>query len=232
VLGRRGDPGGDPAFRDGRFTVQDEGSQLVVELLDPRPGERVLDTCAAPGGKATASAERIGERGSVVALDRSRRRVGLVARDARRLGLASVLAVAADASRPLPVADGRPFDRALVDAPCSGLGTLRRNPDLRWRLRPGDPGSLAALQRSLLDRAAGVLRPGGVLVYSTCTLLEEENEGVVGEFLERHDGFRLGAGRELPERLRPLADAQGFVRTLPQRHDADGFVMARLERVR
>ncbi|HET6304207.1 MAG TPA: 16S rRNA (cytosine(967)-C(5))-methyltransferase RsmB [Myxococcota bacterium] len=232
VLGRGGDPGGDPAFRDGRFTVQDEGSQLVVELLDPRPGERVLDACAAPGGKATASAERTGERGSVVALDRNRRRVGLVARDARRLGLASVLAVAADASRPLPVADGRLFDRALVDAPCSGLGTLRRNPDLRWRLRPGDPGSLAALQRSLLDRAAGALRPGGVLVYSTCTLLEEENEGVVSDFLARHDGFRQSAARELPAHLRPLADADGFVRTLPHRHDADGFVMARLERVR
>jgi 16S rRNA (cytosine967-C5)-methyltransferase len=232
VLGRRGDPGSDPAFRDGRFTVQDEGSQLVVELLDPRPGERVLDACAAPGGKATACAERTGAPGPVVALDRSRRRIALLARDARRLGLGGVLAVAADASRPLPLAGGRPFDRVLVDAPCSGLGTLRRNPDLRWRLRPDDPGRLAALQRAILEGVASVLRPGGVLVYSTCTLLEEENEGVVGDFLARHGGFRQSSARELPERLRPLAGADGFVRTLPHRHDADGFVMARLERVR
>jgi 16S rRNA (cytosine967-C5)-methyltransferase len=232
VLGRRGDPARDPAFQEGRFTVQDEGSQLVVELLDPRPGERVLDACAAPGGKATAIAERIAGSGGVVALDRSPSRSRLVARDARRLGLPGVVVLAADASGPLPLAPGLRFDRVLVDAPCSGLGTLRRNPDLRWRLRPEDPTSLAAAQRALLDRVAGVLRPGGVLVYSTCTLLEEENEGVVGTFLDRHDDFRLGAGRELPERLRPLADARGFVRTLPHRHDADGFVMARLERVR
>jgi 16S rRNA (cytosine967-C5)-methyltransferase len=231
VLGRRGEPGADPAFRDGRFTVQDEGSQLVVELLDPRPGERLLDACAAPGGKATACAERAGGSGAVVALDRSRRRIRLVARAAQRLGLASVHPLAADAARPLPLAGAR-FDRVLVDAPCSGLGTLRRNPDLRWRLRPGDPAALAALQREILAGAASVLRPGGVLVYSTCTLLEEENEGVVGDFLERHDGFRRCSARELPERLRPLADGAGFVRTLPHRHDADGFVMARLERTR
>ncbi len=231
VLGRRGDPGRDPAFREGRFTVQDEGSQLVVELLDPRPGELVLDACAAPGGKASAIAERLGELGRVVALDRSRRRIGLVARDARRLGLACVAAVAADATRPLPIAPVPAFHRLLVDAPCSGLGTLRRNPDLRWRLRPEDPRSLGATQLRLLDRAAGVLGPGGVLVYSTCTFLEEENEAVVSAFLAEHPGFRQLAARELPERLRPLADERGFVRTLPHRHDADGFVMARLERM-
>jgi 16S rRNA (cytosine967-C5)-methyltransferase len=192
----------------------------------------VLDACAAPGGKATAIAERIAGSGAVVALDRSPSRSRLVARDARRLGLRSVVALAADASRPLPLVPGLRFDRVLVDAPCSGLGTLRRNPDLRWRLHPGDPAGLATAQGALLDRVAGVLGLGGVLVYSTCTLLEEENEGVVGKFLARHDGFRLGAGHELPERLRSLADARGFVRTLPHRHDADGFVMARLERVR
>jgi 16S rRNA (cytosine967-C5)-methyltransferase len=143
-----------------------------------------------------------------------------------------VLAVAADATRPLPVAPGRSFDRALVDAPCSGLGTLRRNPDLRWRLRPGDPASLAASQRALLERAAGVLRPGGTLVYSTCTLLEDENEAVMSGFLARRPDYRQLGAHELPERLRPLAGPDGFVRTLPHRHDADGFFMALLERGR
>jgi 16S rRNA (cytosine967-C5)-methyltransferase len=230
-LGHGGDPGSEPAFLAGRFTVQDEGSQLVVELLDPQPGERVLDACAAPGTKATAIAERVGPEGRVLALDRSARRLRLVPRDARRLGLANLAVAAADATRALGAwAPPASFDRVLVDAPCSGLGALRRNPDARWRLRPEDPARLAAIQAAILGRAASALRPGGTLVYSTCTLLPEENELVVEAFLAQSPEFRATPPSELPACVRPLLSPDGFMRALPHRHDTDGFFAARLER--
>jgi 16S rRNA (cytosine967-C5)-methyltransferase len=231
VLGRRGDPGLDPSFREGRCTVQDEASQLVVELLDPQPGERVLDTCAAPGAKASAIAERVGREGYVLALDRHERRLGLLLRDARRLGLENIATEARDASQPLPprlVGEG--FHRVLVDAPCSGLGALRRNPDARWRVQPEDIPRLAELQRSILTRAASCLRPGGTLVYSTCTLLSEENEAVVEAVLHDVPGLRLVPRAELSAALQPVASEAGWVHCLPHRHDTDGFFAARLER--
>jgi len=229
-LGHGGDPGRDPAFREGRFTIQDESSQLVVELLAPQSGERILDVCAAPGTKTTAAAERVGEEGRVVALDRNPRRLHLVARAARRLGLANIATLEADATQGLEgVTPPGAFDRVLVDAPCSGLGTLRRNPDARWRLRPEDPAQLAVTQRALLVQAARALRPGGVLVYSTCTLLAEENEAVVEAFLSESPEFRL-VSEAPPEPLRDLVDAAGFLRIWPHRHGGDGFFAARLER--
>ncbi len=231
VLGRAGDPARDPAFLDGRMTIQDEGSQLVVELLDARPGEQVLDACAAPGTKATALAERVGPQGQVTALDRHERRLGLVARDARRLGLTNLRTQLADASRPLAeCVPAGAFDRVLVDAPCSGLGTLRRNPDLRWRLRPEDPPRLAELQRALLGNVAFALRPGGSLVYSTCTLTHEENQDVVEGFLAEWPEFERAAPATLPAGIRPLCDERGALRCLPHRHDTDGFFAVRLER--
>jgi len=230
VLGHGGQPGADPAFVAGLFTVQDEASQLVVELLAPEPGERVLDACAAPGTKTTAIAERVGPAGLVVALDRSERRLALVGRAARRLGLENVTALARDATLPLAGLAGAPFDRVLVDAPCSGLGTLRRNPDARWRVAPEDPPRLAATQAALLRAAAGVLRPGGTLVYSTCTLLHEENEAVVADFLSREPGFRRADAASLPAALAPLLDSEGALRTLPHRDGSDGFFAVRLER--
>jgi 16S rRNA (cytosine967-C5)-methyltransferase len=231
VLGRRGNPALDPAFLAGRITVQDEASQLVVALLDPRPGERVLDACAAPGGKATAIAERLAGEGEVLALDRNARRLDLVRREARRLGLENLRCAAREATRPLvDLASERPFDRALVDAPCSGLGALRRNPDTRWRVGPADPQRLAETQRAILRQAAAVLRPGGVLVYSTCTLLPEENEDVVSAFLAEATDFARAGPEATPEKARPLVGSDGCLRTFPHRHDADGFFAARLER--
>jgi 16S rRNA (cytosine967-C5)-methyltransferase len=228
VLDQRGHPGSDPLFLSGQYTVQDEASQLVVELLDPQPGERVLDACSAPGAKATAIAERVGEGGRVLALDRHPRRLGLVRRDARRLGVPWIETHERDASRPL--ADLGEFDRVLVDAPCSGLGTLRRNPDARWRIQPRDAERLAALQADILRQAAAVLRPGGTLVYSTCTVLPEENEGVVEAFLAEQPDFRRASQAEIPEAVRPVTDAQGALRTWPHRHGMDGFYAARLVR--
>jgi 16S rRNA (cytosine967-C5)-methyltransferase len=231
VLGRRGNPALDPAFLAGRFSVQDEASQLVVALLDPQPGERVLDACAAPGGKSTAIAERVGPEGCVLAIDRHARRLDLIRRSARRLGLSALRTFERDATRPLqdlPIAAG--FDRVLVDAPCSGLGTLRRNPDARWRVGPGDPVRLAEIQRAILRNAAATLRPGGVLVYSTCTLLPEENEAIVEAFLREAKDFRRSEPAALPAGLAPVLDPGGSLRCLPHRHDADGFFAARLER--
>jgi 16S rRNA (cytosine967-C5)-methyltransferase len=233
ALGRRGNPTHDPAFIGGEYTVQDEASQLVVELLDPQPGDRVLDACAAPGTKTTAIAERLAGRGEILALDRNPRRLGLLSRDLRRLGLDGVRALRFDATQSLEgLAPDGGFDRALVDAPCSGLGALRRNPDARWRLRPSDPLELARTQLALLGRAAAALRVGGTLVYSTCTLLPEENERVLASFLGENDAFRRTPPGALPARLGPLLDPEGSMRTLPHRHDADGFFAARLERVR
>jgi 16S rRNA (cytosine967-C5)-methyltransferase len=231
VLGRRGNPSLDPAFRDGRFTVQDEASQLVVALLDPQPGEKVLDVCAAPGGKSTAIAERVGPTGSVLALDRHERRLDLARRAARRLSLGNLACQVADASRSLrTVAPPKRFDRVLVDAPCSGLGTLRRNPDARWRVRAVDPSRLAEAQGAILRSAAEALRPGGVLVYSTCTTLPEENEGVIEAFLSGARDFEREPKDELPEELRGFATEEGVVHCLPHRHDTDGFTMIRLRR--
>lgn len=266
TLGRAGDPGRDPAFLDGRYTVQDEASQLVVELLDPQPGEWILDACAAPGTKTTGIAERLGENttdGGVLALDRHAGRLGLVARGARRLGLSRILTLERDASQPLadlpemsldaaadpgdrdssssgPTlelaaesdlrAPGR-FDRILVDAPCSGLGSLRRHPDARWRVRADDPQKLRTLQLSILQRTADLLGPGGLLVYSTCTLLPEENEDLVKTFVEKRSDLRIVGPDSAPGHLAPLLDGDGFMRCLPHIHDMDGFFAARLERI-
>lgn len=241
-LGGPGDPVRDPAFVEGRMTVQDEASQLVVELLDPRPGECVLDACAAPGAKATAIAERVGPEGLVLAVDRHERRLALVARDAERLGLPHLRTVCADAARALPEAP-RPagYARVLVDAPCSGLGAWRRNPDARWRLAPDAPARLAAVQQAILRQAVERLAPGGALVYSTCTLAPEENEAVIDALfadtplvarlgLRRTPRAALPASLAAPEAT-PVLDADGVLRTLPHRHDADGFFAVRLERI-
>ncbi len=229
-LGESGNAAADPAFREGRITIQDEASQLVTHLLDPQPGDRVLDTCAAPGTKATAIAERVGKKGVVLALDRHPRRLGLVTRDARRLGLENIRVAVQDAAESLEDLTAAPVDRALVDAPCSGLGTLRRNPDARWRIRPEDPARLASLQLAILKSAAAVLRPGGTLVYSTCTITKEENEAVIDAFLLDAPDFSLVEPERLPNFLRPLVDARGFLHTYPHRHQCDGFFAARLEK--
>ena len=231
VLGRKGNPALDQGFLAGRFTVQDEASQLVVALLDPQPGERILDICAAPGGKTTAIAERVGPSGSVVAVDRNTRRLDLVQRSVRRLGLTGIRTVARDATHSLAeLAPEGGFDRILVDAPCSGLGTLRRNPDAKWRVRKEDPARLAEIQRALVGNAATVLRPGGTLVYSTCTIIAEENEDIAKHFLRGPRDFAPIPKDAIPDEVQTVADSDGFMRTFPHIHDTDGFFAARFER--
>lgn len=170
-----GDLGRLPAVADGRATPQDQASQAVAAAVGAQPGERILDLAAAPGGKATALAEAMGDDGLVVAADLRPGRAGRVREAVRRLGLRSVVVVAADGRRlPLRPADDGLFDRVLLDAPCSGLGVLRRRAEARWRLDPADIGQAAALQRELVASAVARLRPGGLLAYSVCTLTREE----------------------------------------------------------
>jgi len=210
-----------PAWREGRLAFQGEASQLVTTLLALAPGDRLLDACAAPGGKAVQAAALLEGRGLVVALDRRPGGVRRVRDEAVRLGAACVEAAVGDARRP-PFA--RPFDAVLVDAPCSGLGTLRRHPELRWRRRAEDIARLAALQREILAGAAPLVRAGGVLVYAVCTLAREENEDVVEWFRTRHPAFVLEGPALSPDLVTPT----GYLRTLPHRHDLDGFFAARL----
>jgi 16S rRNA (cytosine967-C5)-methyltransferase len=227
-LGHRGNPATDPAFIEGRMTIQDAASQLVVELLDPQPGERVLDLCAAPGTKTTAIAERVGPSGRVVAVDRNARRLRLVGRACRRLELGNVTTLELDGTSDLGEIAGGPFDRILVDAPCSGLGTLRRNPDARWRVSPADPASLAETQTALLRRACASLGLGGRVVYSTCTVWPEENEAVIQSVLAEDEG--LARSEDAPEAVQKFIDGDGFMRTWPHRHGTDGFFAALLTR--
>jgi 16S rRNA (cytosine967-C5)-methyltransferase len=240
VIGRKGDIGQDPLFITGRMSPQDEASQLVVELLDPQPGERILDTCAAPGTKSAAIAERLNGEGHVLALDRHGRRLSLIGRGTRRLGVGGVATLERDATKSLKdlAEENGPFDRILIDAPCSGLGSLRRNPDARWRLRVEDLASLAEVQRKIIESAADVLRPGGTLVYSTCTVTPEENEEVVRGFMATRANWHIASREEAPECVRPFMDEDGYMRVLPhlQKNSQaegpgmDGFFAVRIVR--
>jgi 16S rRNA (cytosine967-C5)-methyltransferase len=213
-----------PAFTEGRFAFQGEASQLVAALVGVAADARVLDACAAPGGKSCALATLA----TVVALDPHVIGVRRMLSEAARLGVSALRAAAADARRP-PLAGT--FDAVLVDAPCSGLGTLRRHPELRWRRQAADVERLAALQRELLAALAPRVRPGGALVYAVCTLTEAETNDVVSGFLSTHPDFHtVDARRLLPPSAAPLVTTSGALQTLPHRHDLDGFFAVRLER--
>lgn len=226
-----GFPGSLPGHAEGRFSVQGEASQLVALIVGASPGNRVLDACAAPGGKATAIAEAMGDTGTVQALDSSEAGVRRISAMARRLGLSSVEASVADATRWQPPAEDRQFDCILVDAPCTGLGTLRQHPEVRWRRTADDVTRAAELQRRILAHMAGFVRPGGALVYATCTVTREENEDVVASLLATNDELIIDDPRpSLPEKTQELIGTDGFLRTAPQRHNLDGFFAARLKR--
>ena len=213
--------------RGGLVFPQDAGSQLVPLLLQVERTDRVLDVCAAPGGKATAMSELASE-GSVIALDRRRRRVRLLREVSARLSAENLHLVVADGRR-LPFE--AKFARILLDAPCSSLGTLRRNPDIKWRVEASDLEPLAEAQLELLRSSSRLLAEGGRLVYATCSTEPEENERVVERFLSECPGFRrIEAAPSLPEPARHLADAEGFFRTSPEQNDMDAYFGAILER--
>ncbi|HZH31220.1 MAG TPA: 16S rRNA (cytosine(967)-C(5))-methyltransferase RsmB [Pyrinomonadaceae bacterium] len=211
---------------EGAIYTQDEASQLVAQAVGVRDGERVLDVCAAPGSKATQMAARAGAGALVVAGDLHAHRLRVVRESAARQGLEQIQAVAYDAEAwPLPFREGA-FRRVLVDAPCTGTGTLRHNPEIRWRITPADIDALAARQRRILAHAAQAVSPGGRLVYSTCSVEPEENEEVVAAFLETHPAFE-SVRPDVPERL---LTKEGAARTWPHRDDTDGFFVAAFEK--
>jgi 16S rRNA (cytosine967-C5)-methyltransferase len=222
-----------PGYASGWFYVQDEASQLVPLLLAPKSGDAVLDACAAPGGKTTEIAELMNNRGAVTAVDRNPERLAVVEENSRRLGTGIVRTVAADATRRLPMIgpDGEPerFDRILVDAPCSGLGVLRRHPEGKWIKDARSIHDSARTASAILSNVAPLLKPGGVLVYSTCSTEPEENQEVVSAFLERHRNFRLeNPGPLLPGATATLLTEEGFLSTLLNGDRMDGFFAARL----
>jgi len=201
---------GTPEFERGELMPQSRASMRVARVLDPRPGERVLDLCAAPGAKTTHIAALMEGSGEVVAVEAHRGRARALEENARRVGASNVRVVVGDAAQPV----GGEFDRVLLDPPCSDLGTLQARPDVRWRKDPELIERVAAHQAELLEAAAAQVRPGGVLVYSTCTISARENERQMETFLERHPEFA----------------ASEQVRLLPHRDGTDGFFIARLER--
>ena len=222
---RDGNPLLTPLGASGLFFVQDESSQLVALLTAVAPGERVLDACASPGGKTTAMAAAMEDRGLVVATDVRARRVDLLSRTVDAAGTTCVRIVQADAAEALPF--GRRFDCVLLDAPCSGLGTLRRDPDIRWRRTEASLPALATTQLTMLSRTAEVLEPGGRLIYATCSSEPDENEEVVGRFLAQRQDFAAVPVR-LPDRLRQLIGPDGYFRTFPFRDQLEPFFAAML----
>lgn len=221
----RGNPLLTPLAREGLFVVQDESSQLVAQFADARPGERILDACASPGGKSTAMAAAMDDHGLIVATDVRGRRVDLLRRTIREAAATCVRVVQADATGVLPFATQ--FDCVLLDAPCSGLGTLRRDPDVRWRRSPQDFERLAGMQSAMLRQAAEVVKLGGRLVYATCSSEPEENEAVVARFLdERRDFARRPSG--IPAELGQFLTVDGDFRTFPFRDQLEAFFGAML----
>jgi 16S rRNA (cytosine967-C5)-methyltransferase len=221
-----------PGFQEGLFQVQGEASQLVSYLLSPQKGERILDACAAPGGKTTHIAELMGDAGELIALDKSEKGIARIRENAARLGLMSLRAAKSDVSHQLPTELRNPYDRILVDAPCSGLGTLRSHPEIKWQRNETDIKRLSHLQKNIVDQVVHYLKPGGVLVYSTCTLTKDENENVVEDFLEQHKEFVLDdAAGHLPGEASSLLVGGSYYIALPHRHDTDGFFAARMRKV-
>jgi 16S rRNA (cytosine967-C5)-methyltransferase len=216
------------AYRDGLFHAQSEASQMAARMLAPRAGATVVDCAAAPGGKTTHLAEMVGERGRVIAVDLNFN--GLKnARDlARRLRHRNVDFVCADLTNAAPLAPSS-VEYVLLDAPCTGLGTLREHPEIKWRLKPADPARMAVIQSRMLEHAAALLRPGGAVVYSVCSIAPEEGDGVIDSFLATHRDFEIDRGAAGGE-LKDVLDARGFMKTRPDLGGLDGFFAARLIR--
>lgn len=216
-----------PGYADGLFQVQDEAAQLVTHLLAPRPGERILDACAGLGGKTGHLAQLMENSGEIVSADRDETKLARLKTEMERLGVGIVETQQADLDNPPDPAAWGTFDRILVDAPCSGLGVLRRNPDGKWRSRPGDLAFHGRRQVRFLNHLAPSVKPGGRMVYAVCSFEPEETDAVVAGFLEAHPEFRIARNPAgFPEAARPLLDAQGCFRSLPHRAQMDGFFAA------
>ena len=219
-----------PGFAEGLFQVQGEASQLVLCLLSPQPGERILDACAAPGGKSTQLAELMRDEGEIVAIDISERGIEKIRQNVRRLGLKSIRMIRANTTEQMPELGRALYHRILVDAPCSGLGTLRAHPEIKWHRSEKDIQRLSLLQSKILARVAESLKPGGILVYSTCTLTRDENDSNVERLLARGEFELQDAARYLPDQAKHMVRGKYF-QALPHRDNTDGFFAARLRKV-
>lgn len=234
LIVRSGNPLHTPLASSGLFFLQDEASQLVALLGAPTPGMRVLDACASPGGKTTAMAAMADDRATIVAADVRKARIQLLRETVRASATTSVRVVQADLEEGLPFTAA--FDVVFVDAPCSGVGTIRRDPDIRWRRTEGDLAPLAASQIRMIHNAAQAVGAGGRLIYSTCSSEPEENDAVLEEFLRANSSFRLvNLVQEQPPyfgALAPVLDSDGILRTSPHEHGLEAFFGAVLRRVK
>lgn len=208
-------------YKSGFLTVQDEASQLIAHLVAPKPGDAVLDVCAGVGGKTTHLAELMENRGRIVALDINKGKIESLRKNAKRQGVTIIDSQVGDATDEIANVSRESFDIILVDAPCSGIGTMRRNPEIKWRLSDETINKMVIFQKEILKKAALYVKKGGRLVYCTCSALPKENERIVGDFIARHNNF---------VRIHPLTaihssfvDNRGYLRTYPHRHQMDGF---------
>jgi 16S rRNA (cytosine967-C5)-methyltransferase len=217
------------AYRDGLFHAQAEASQMAARMLACRAGATVVDCAAAPGGKATHLAEMVGERGRVIAVDLNFNGLRNARELARRLRHRNIEFVCADLTVAAPLAPSS-VEYVLLDAPCTGLGTLREHPEIKWRLKPTDPARMAAIQSRMLEHASRLVRPGGAVVYSVCSIAPEEGEIVVDGFLARHHDFEIDRAVAGRDEFRDVIDARGFMKTRPDLGGLDGFFAARLIR--
>ena len=227
LMGRTGSIQKLPGFQEGWWTVQDASAQLVSHLLDPQPGEVIVDACAAPGGKTTHIAELIGDSGKIWACDRTASRLRKLQENVRRLGFKSIETITAD-SRNLTQLENS-ADRVLLDVPCSGLGTLHRHADARWRQTPTSVNELSQLQEELLSHVATLVKDGGVLVYATCTLDPRENENIIEAFLTKNPNWKIEYLR-LEELGTRYNTSQGYLKVLPHENNMDGFFMTCLRK--
>ena len=222
-----------PGDADGLYQVQDEASMLIAHLLAPMPDETLLDCCAAPGGKTTHLAALADNRAQIEALDLHTNRLHFIEEGAARLGCKGIRTRTWDMTKAPDFVDPASLDGVLVDAPCSGLGVLRRNPEARWHLKEADITELAARQLQILTQAARLVRPGGRLVYSVCTLTPEETDGVIDDFLAKHPDYQQAPLDELlPANCTALLDDNNRLRSWPHHHGMDGFFAVRLQRSR
>lgn len=228
LIGRTGPIQKLPGFKEGWWTVQDASAQLVSQLLDPQPGEVIVDACAAPGGKTTHIAELMGDRGKIWACDRTASRLRKLQENVRRLGLKSVETITADSRNLTQLQNSA--DRVLLDVPCSGLGTLHRHADARWRQTPISVAELSQLQQELLSHVATLVRDGGVLVYATCTLHPQENENIIEAFLTANPNWKIEYSR-LEMLGTRYNKSQGYLKVLPHQNNMDGFFMTRLRKI-
>ena len=208
-------------YNTGMIQIQDEGSQLIGHLVSPRRGEDILDVCAGVGGKTTHMAALMENQGRILALDISDRKLDALKNNAARMGAAIVETKCGDAREALKKNLPKKFDRILVDAPCSGLGTLRRNPEIKWRITPREVDECSSLQKAILENMAAYLNKGGILVYSTCTVTTQENDEVVRDFINRHPDFICVHPPDAIDSR--VVDDLGYFRSYPHRHGTDAF---------